>query len=189
MTLVITESLARTVLPLSTNAFYGQLVSLNAAFLRVWRLTRRNMLFDHLSFASLAGYSQSLNRYAFFPINQFRLAGIPEPHSLASEVLSTFHMLPEQSFAFDYQRRIWTFADSLEGNCSTTELFANLPRCAAPVAPYLVRYRIQHTSCLLPCGLLNHASSFPSSVQLLHCYLAFPCEVRLNNYPLTFSIH
>jgi len=65
---------------------------------------------------------------------------------------------------------------------------ANLPRCAAPVAPYLVRYRIQHTSCLLPCGLLNHASSLPSSVQLLHCYLAFPCEVRLNNYPLTFNI-
>ena len=100
MTLVITESLARTVLPLSTRAFYSHLVSLNAAFLRVWRLTRRNMLFDHLSFASLAGYSQSLNRYAFFPINQFRLAGIPEPHSLASEVLSTFHMLPDQSFAF-----------------------------------------------------------------------------------------
>ena len=108
VTLVITESLARTVLPLSTNAFYGQLVSLNAAFFRVWRLTRRNMLFDHLSFASLAGYSQSLNRYAFFPINQFRLAGIPEPHSLASEVLSTFHMLPDQSFAFVIQTRNWT---------------------------------------------------------------------------------
>ncbi len=98
--MVITESLARTVLPLSTDAFYGQLVTLNAAFFRVWRLTRRNMLFDHLSFVSLAGYSESLNSYAFFPINQFRLAGIPEPHSLASEVLSTFHMLPEQSFAF-----------------------------------------------------------------------------------------
>ena len=189
MTLVITESLARTVLPLSTNAFYGQLVSLNAAFFRVWRLTRRNMLFDHLSFASLAGYSQSLNRYAFFPINQFRLAGIPEPHSLASEVLSTFHMLPEQTFAFVVQYRSWTCIDSLRGNCITIMQIANLPRCAAPVAPYLVRYRIQHTSCLLPCGLLNHASSLPSSVQLLHCYLAFPCEVRLNNYPLTFSIH
>ena len=189
MTLVITESLARTVLPLSTNAFYGQLVSLNAAFLRVWRLTRRNMLFDHLSFASLAGYSQSLNRYAFFPINQFRLAGIPEPHSLASEVLSTFHMLPEQSFAFVVQYRSWTYIDSLLWNWLTISQIANLPRCAAPVAPYLVRYRIQHTSCLLPCGLLNHASSLPSSVQLLHCYLAFPCEVRLNNYLLTFNIH
>ena len=105
MTLVITESLARTVLPLSTNAFYGQLVTLNAAFFRVWRLTRRNMLFDHLSFVSLAGYSQSLNRYAFFPINQFSLASLPEPHSLASEVLSTFHMLPEQTFAFVVQYR------------------------------------------------------------------------------------
>lgn len=98
--MTITASLARSVLSLSTRVSYDHLVSLNAAFLRVWRLTRRNMLFDHLSFVSLAGCSQSLNRYAFFPINQFRLAGIPEPHSLASEVLSTFHMLPEQSFAF-----------------------------------------------------------------------------------------
>ena len=189
MTLVITESLARTVLPLSTNAFYGQLVSLNAAFLRVWRLTRRNMLFDHLSFASLAGYSQSLNRYAFFPINQFRLAGIPEPHSLASEVLSTFHMLPEQTFAFVVQYRSWTCIDSLRGNCITIMQIANLPRCAAPVAPYLVRYRIQHTSCLLPCGLLNHTSRLRSSLHRWYCYLAFPCEVRLNNYLLTFNIH
>lgn len=189
MTLVITESLARTVLPLSTNAFYGQLVSLNAAFFRVWRLTRRICLLDHLSFASLAGYSRSLNPYAFFPINQFSLASLPEPHSLASEVLSIFKHIPEQTFAFVVQYRIWTYIDSLRGNCITIMQIANLPRCAAPVAPYLVRYRIQHTSCLLPCGLLNHASSLPSSVQLSHCYLAFPCEVRLNNYPLTFSIH
>ena len=189
MTLVITESLARTVLPLSTNAFYGQLVSLNAAFLRVWRLTRRTMLFVLLSFASLAGYSRSLNPYAFFPNNQFNLASFPEPHSLASEVLSIFHIAPDQSFAFVIQIRNWTWIDSLRDCCFTFKQFANLPRCADPVAPYLVRYRIQHTSCLLPCGLLNHASSLPSSVQLLHCYLAFPCEVRLNNYPLTFSIH
>ena len=189
MTLVITESLARTVLPLSTNAFYGQLVSLNAAFFRVWRLTRRNMLFDHLSFASLAGYSRSLNPYAFFPNNQFNLASFPEPHSLSSEVLSIFHIAPDQSFAFVIQIRNWTWIDSLRDCCFTFKQFANLPRCADPVAPYLVRYRIQHTSCLLPCGLLNHASSLPSSVQLLHCYLAFPCEVRLNNYLLTFNIH
>jgi hypothetical protein len=103
VTLVITESLARTVLPLSTSAFYGQLVPLNAAFLRVWRLTRRICLLDHLSFASLASYSGSLNPYAFFPINQFRLASIPEPHSLASAVLSTFKHIPEQSFAFVIQ--------------------------------------------------------------------------------------
>ncbi len=105
VTLVITESLARTVLPLSTNAFYGQLVSLNAAFFRVWRLTRRICLLDHLSFASLAGYSRSLNPYAFFPINQFSLASLPEPHSLASVVLSTFKHIPEQTFAFIVQYR------------------------------------------------------------------------------------
>jgi len=52
--------------------------------------------------------------------------------------------------------------------------FANLLRCAVPVAPYLVRYRIQHTYCLLPCGLLNHTSRIgskcpPSSFVLLSC--------------------
>lgn len=40
----------------------------------------------------------------------------------------------------------------------TIELIANLPRCAAPVASYLVRYKIQHTSCLSSCGLLNVTS-------------------------------
>lgn len=38
------------------------------------------------------------------------------------------------------------------------EQIANLPRCAAPVASYLVRYKIQHTSCLSSCGLLNVTS-------------------------------
>ena len=187
--MIITESLARIVLSLSTNAFYGQLVSLNGAFLRVWRLTRRNMLFDLLSFVSLRSCSESLNPYAFFPINYFCLAGFRRPHSLASVVLTTFHILPEQSFAFIIKEGFEPSPIPQHRNCSTTELFANLPRCAAPVAPYLVRYRIQHTSCLLPCGLLNHTSRVRSSLHRLYCYLAFPCEVRLNNYPLTFSIH
>ena len=147
------------------------------------------MLFDHLSFVCLASSSSPLRDYAIFPINYFCLAGFRRPHYLAVEVLTTFHMLPEQSFAFVYQNRSWTYADPLEEDCSTAELFANLPRCAAPVAPYLVRYRIQHTSCLLPCGLLNHTSRFRSSLHRLYCYLAFPCRVRLNNYLLTFSIH
>lgn len=64
----------------------------------------------------------------------------------------------------------------------------NLPRSAAPVASYLVRYEIQHSSCLLPCGLLNRISSLPSSVQLSYYRFAFPCEVRLSDYPLVFSI-
>jgi hypothetical protein len=34
----------------------------------------------------------------------------------------------------------------------------NLLRCAAPAASYLVRYKIQHTSCLSSCGLLNVTS-------------------------------
>lgn len=33
----------------------------------------------------------------------------------------------------------------LDDRCSTTELTV-FPRCAGPIAPYLVRYRIQHTS-------------------------------------------
>jgi len=98
--LVITASLARSVLPLSTRAFYSHLVSLNAAIFRVWRLTRRICLLDHLSFVCLASSSVPLRTYAIFPINQFRLASIPEPHSLASAVLSTFKHIPEQSFAF-----------------------------------------------------------------------------------------
>lgn len=105
MPLSCTLSLARKVETLSTSAFYGHLVSLNAAFFRVWRLTRRTMLFDHLSFVSLAGYSRSLNPYAFFPINQFSLASLPEPHSLASVVLSIFKHIPEQTFAFVIQTR------------------------------------------------------------------------------------
>lgn len=100
MSLVIAESLARIVLPLSTNAFYGQLVTLNAAFFGEWRFSRHNMLFVLQSFVSLAGYSESLNSYAFIPNNYFCLAGFRRPHSLASVVLSVFHMLPEQSFAF-----------------------------------------------------------------------------------------
>lgn len=35
---------------------------------------------------------------------------------------------------------------------------ANLPRCADPVASSLVRLKIQHTSCLSPCELLNVSS-------------------------------
>lgn len=139
MSLVITESLARTVLPLSTNAFYGQLVTLNAAFLRVWRLTRHNMLFDHLSFVSLAGYSESLNSYAFFPINQFRLAGIPEPYSLASKVLSTFHMLPEQSFAFCLLRQDLNLLPTFSTECCSTNELRSEPT------------KMCCSSCSIPC--------------------------------------
>ena len=67
--------------------------------------------------------------------------------------------------------------------------FANLLRCAVPVAPYLVRYSIQHTDCLLPCGLLNVTSSIRGlTLPLLQCYYAFPCGVRQCSYLLVFSI-
>ena len=119
--MVITESLARIVLPLSTNAFYGQLVTLNAAFFGEWRFSRHNMLFVLHSFASLAGYSESLNPYAVIPNNYFCLAGFRRPHSLASVVLSVFHKLPEQSFAFCIVAKVGfeptTYCTS--NNCST----------------------------------------------------------------------
>lgn len=53
----------------------------------------------------------------------------------------------------------------------------------------LLGYKILHTSCLLPCELLNHALRIRLSLLRLHCYIAFPCEVRLCNYLLAFSTH
>jgi hypothetical protein len=105
VTLNRTESLARIVNPLSTSAFYGQLVSLIGAFVREWLFSRRNMLFDLLSFVCLASSSIPLRTYAVFPINYFCLASFRRPHCLATVVLTNFHILPEQSFAFVIQTR------------------------------------------------------------------------------------
>ena len=164
MSLTCTLSLARKVEPLSTRCLATILVTLSAAFFGEWRFSRRMLLFVHLSSASLASYSTALTVYVFYPNNHFCLASFCEPNSLACQVLSTFHNIPEQSFAFCIKEGFEPSPIPPKWNCSTTELFANLPRCAVPVAPYLVRYRIQHTSCLLPCELLNGFSSFPSSV-------------------------
>jgi hypothetical protein len=51
----------------------------------------------------------------------------------------------------------------VEGDCSFQLSYANLLRCAAPVAPHLVRYGIQHTSCFSPCGILSLTSRFRAS--------------------------
>ena len=166
MSLTCTLSLARMVESLSTRVLADHLVTLSAAFFGEWRFSRRMLLFVHLSSASLASYSTALTVYVFYPNNHFRLASFCEPNSLTCQVLSTFHNIPEQSFAFCIKEGFEPSPIPYQWNCSTTELFANLPRCAVPVAPYLVRYRIQHTSCLLPCELLNGFSSLPSSVQL-----------------------
>lgn len=157
--LSITVSLASHVLSLSTEACYGHPVSPNGAFFGEWRFSRRTLLLVLLSFVCLASSSQSLNRYAIFPNNYISLASIRRPHSLASVALTTFHNVPGQSFAFMIQNRNWTYIDPFQWDCITVMQFANLLRCAVPVAPYLVRYSIQHTDCLLPCGLLNVTSS------------------------------
>ena len=80
VSLTCTLSLARKVEPLSTKVLADHLVTLSAAFFGEWRFSRRMLLFDLLSSASLASFC--------------------EPNSLACQVLNTFHNIPEQSFAF-----------------------------------------------------------------------------------------
>ncbi len=100
VSLTCTLSLARKVEPLSTKVLADHLVTLSAAFFGEWRFSRRMLLFVHLSSASLASYSTALTVYVFYPNNHFCLASFCEPNSLACQVLSTFHNIPEQSFAF-----------------------------------------------------------------------------------------
>ena len=158
-----TKSLARIVNPLSTRAHYSHLVTLNAAFFRVWRLTRRTALFVLHSFVCLASNSESLNSYAFNPNNYFCLASFHRPHSHMSVVLSVFHTVPEQSLLFVVLR---TDTKSL---CK--EL--NLPRCAVPVASY--PFEIQNTTHLMSFALRATQPYFTNPVALfrLYCYIAF----------------
>ena len=75
-----TDSLARSVNPLSTRVLTDHRVSLSAAFFNEWRFSCHIMLFDHQSSASLASCSKALTFYVFNPINHFRLASFHEPH-------------------------------------------------------------------------------------------------------------
>jgi hypothetical protein len=125
--LVITASLASRVLPLSTGVLTDHPVTSSAAFFRVWRFTRRMLLFVHLSYASLASCSAALTAYVLYPNNHFRLASFCEPNSLTCQVLSTFHNIPGQSFAFcNIKEGFEPSPIPYQWNCSTTELFANL---------------------------------------------------------------
>ena len=105
MSLTCTRSLARKVEPLSTRCLATIRVTLSAAFFGEWRFSRRMLLFVHLSSASLASYSTALTVYVFYPNNHFCLASFCEPNSLACQVLSTFHNIPEQSFAFCWMQK------------------------------------------------------------------------------------
>lgn len=186
----ITVSLASHVLSLSTGAFYGHPVSSSGAFFGEWRFSRRILLLVLLSFACLASSSLPLRSYAIFPNNYVRLASICRPHSLASVALTTFRSIPGQSFAFVCNSGNRTHSLSFDNTIALPLCnIANLLRCAAPVAPYLVRYRIQHTDCLSSCGLLNVFSSIRGlTLPLSRCYHAFACGLRLCSYLLTFSI-
>ena len=93
-------------------------------------------------------------------------------HIPCGVVLSTFHIVPEQSFAFVIQTRIWTQIDSLRDCCFTIKQFVNLPRCATPVASY--PFEIQNTTHLMSFALRATQPCFadpviPSSLALLHC--------------------
>ena len=147
----------------------------SAAFFRVWRFTRRILLLVSRSYVSLASCSTPLRVYVLSPNNHIHLASFRGPHSANSVALSAFNSIPEQSFAFYIKEGFEPSPIPVKMELLYHWAICDLLRCAAPVAPYLVRYRIQHTYCFLPCGLLNGSSSLPSSVQLLHCYHAFPC--------------
>jgi hypothetical protein len=120
---VITQSLARMVLPLSTRVVSDHPVSLNAAFFGEWHFSRRILLFILPSSVSLAGCSRSLNPYVFCPNNHVHLASFSEPYSLASMVLRIFHSIPRQSFAFVSIAGVEPAFDLLEGDCFTIKQY------------------------------------------------------------------
>ena len=49
-------------------------------------------------------------------------------------------------------------------------------------------YNTPHVFCLAGYSTILHESGASVLLLRLYCYFAFPCEVRLSNYPLTFSI-
>ena len=172
-----TEFLARSVNPLSTRAVASHRVSLSAAFFSVWRLTRHIMLFDHQSSACLASSSKALTSYVFNPINHFRLASFHEPHSLRCGIKHLSHNAGAVFRFFLLQS--WNRTNYLKFKRLLLYQMSYL-RTYQDVLLLLLHillgYKIQHTSCLLPCGLLNHASRIRLSLLRLHCYIAFPCE-------------
>jgi hypothetical protein len=105
-------------------------------------------------------------------------------HIPCGVVLSTFHIMPEQSLRF--------WVAKLESNQLPTfpkkvalpdELFARTYQDVLLLLLHiLLGYKIQHTSCLLPCELLNHTSRIrskclPSSFVLLSC-LSLPGQTQ-----------
>ena len=49
------------------------------------------------------------------------------------------------------------------------------------------KYNTPHVFCLASYSTILHGSGASVLLLRLYCCLAFPCEVRLNNYLLTFS--
>ena len=106
-------------------------------------------------------------------------------------VLSTFHMMPGQSLRF-YGLQSWDRTNYLHILKMLLYQMSYLQRTYQDVLSLslhnLLGCKIQHTSCLSACGLINHASRIRLSLLRLHCQIAFPCEVRLNDYLLVYSI-
>ena len=186
----ITTNLASRVAVLSTRAIAGHPVSLSAAFFGEWLFSRRTLLFVLLSSACLASSSTPLRVYVFYPNNHFCLASFCGPHSLASVVLSTFHNVPGQSFAFVSIAGVEPAVDSLEGNCL---YHLAILRTYFDVLPQLLHilldteYNTPTVFCLAGYSTSFHVSGC-YSLQRSRCYHAFACGLRLCSYLLTFSI-
>lgn len=115
-----TLSLARMVNLLSTKVLSDSLVSSNAAFFGVWRITRRILLLVYQSSACLASSSIPLRTYVFNPNKHVHLASFSAPHCLSTVALSAFYSIPEQAFAFLYKQcRTWTDTFWYQFRCST----------------------------------------------------------------------
>lgn len=107
---------------------------------------------------------------------------------LFSEVLSTFRIIPEQSLRF---LRQYIICSKYIYPLWWVIYRVNLLQCATPVVSYLVRYKIQHTAHLSPCGILNLVSGF--------CIIAYPNSLTMqptllclvvgyNHYTLVFTV-
>lgn len=170
-----TDSLARSVNPLSTRVLTDHRVSLSAAFFNEWRFSCHIMLFDHQSSASLASCSKALTSYVFNPINHFRLASFHEPHCFRCGIKHLSHDAGTV-FAFFFGLQSWNRTNYLKFHTlllyQMSYLQSNLPRRAVPVASH--PFEMQNTTRLMSFGLRPNQPCFadpviPSSLALLHC--------------------
>ena len=74
-------------------------------------------------------------------------------------MLSTFHNIPEQSFAFNIKEGIEPSPIPLKGIALPLSYLRTYEDVLLQLHHTLLGYSIQHTYCLSSCGLLNLTSS------------------------------